>query len=87
MTTFKKLPTSKPMRPAKQINTIGEDWNNCSMLRYLIKKARQFAAPIQLAERSADRLAHLEDGEIHCYHHAADECAEYHHDDGFHQAG
>lgn len=35
----------------------------------------------------ANNLTHFEYRQIHRYHHAADQRAEHHHDDRFHQAG
>src|SRR5690606_14388715 len=88
MTTFRKLPTSRPMRAAAAIAK-GGDWARRSSIgrgRAGQGGARIAAAGTRRPLARSDHLAELEDGQVHGHDQAPDQGAEDDHDEWFQQA-
>lgn len=73
------------------MNRSGRDsssWKNSDMSgvseEAILPAKCRVAAHTYLSFDASNYFAHLEDRQIHCYNHAADQCAKHHHDDGFH---
>src|SRR5712691_1981920 len=90
MTTFRNEPTMSPSARHSHGNTIG--WAAVLRMSLIGSNKKGYGRAVTLSTRRAmemmlDRLADLEDRQVHSDHHAADQHAENHHDHRFHQTG
>src|SRR6267143_2025831 len=90
MTTFRNEPTMSPSARDSHGNTIG--WAAALRMSLIGSNKKGYGRAVTLSTGCAmeimlDRLADLEDRQVHRDHHAADQHAEHHHDHRFHQAG
>src|SRR6185295_11354247 len=97
MTTFRKLPTTRPTTTAATMNSQGAALKTSTIViaRRGVRREADFVGPEQVTPHSprppphlfSDRLAHLEDREIHGDDQAADQRAQHDHDHRFHEGG
>src|SRR5712692_11095981 len=90
MTTFRNEPTTSPNARHSHGNTIG--WAAVLRISLIGSNKKGYGRAVTLSTRRVmeimlDRLADLEDRQVHRDHHAADQNAEHHHDHRFHQTG
>src|SRR5258708_13426234 len=90
MTTFRNEPTTSPSARHSHGNTIG--WAAVLRISLIGSNKKGYGRTVTLSTRCVmkimlNRLAELEDGQVHRDHHAADHHAEHHHDHRFHQTG
>src|SRR3989449_11439822 len=90
MTTFRNEPTMSPNTRHSHGNTIG--WAAALRMSLIGPNKKGYSRVVTLSTGCAmeimlDRLADLEDRQVHRDHHAADQHAEHHHDHRFHQTG
>src|SRR3977135_2245245 len=90
MTTFRNEPTTSPSARPSHGNTIG--WAAALRMSLIGSNKKGYGRAVTLSTRCVmeimlDRLADLEDRQVHRDHHAADQHAEHHHDHRFHQTG
>src|SRR5256885_14857093 len=90
MTTFRNEPTTSPNTRRSHGNTVG--WAAALRMSLIGPSKKGYGLAVTLSNRCAmelmlDRLADLEDRQVHRDHHAADQHAEHHHDHRFHQTG
>src|SRR5260221_4820007 len=90
MTTFRNEPTTSPNARHSHGNTIG--WAAALRISLIGSNKKGYGRAVTLSTRRVmeimlDRLADLEDRQVHRDHHAADPHAEPHHDHPFHPTG
>src|SRR6266850_530006 len=90
MTTFRNEPTTSPSTRHSHGNAIG--WAAALRISLIESNKKGYGRAATLSTRRAveimlDRLADLEDRQVHRDHHAADQHPEHHHDHRFHQTG
>src|SRR5207248_11711574 len=90
MTTFRNEPTTSPNTRHSHGNTVG--WAAALRISLIGSNKKGYGWTVTPSPRCAmgimlDRLADLEDRQVHRDHHAADQHAEDHHDHRFHQTG
>ena len=65
-----------------------DEWNHGELAVFIIRRDHSGRTKLcSLIRGALNGFTHLEYRQVHRYHHAADQRAEYHHDDRFHQAG
>src|SRR5881392_188820 len=90
MTTFRNEPTTSPNTRHSHGNTVG--WAAALRISLIGSNKKGYGwtvtpSPRYVMRIMLDRLADLEDRQVHRDHHAADQHAEHHHDHRFHQTG
>src|SRR5258708_19346602 len=90
MTTFRNEPTMSPSARHSHGNTIG--WAAALRMSLIGSNKKGYGRAVTLSTRCVmemmlDRLADLEDRQVHGDHHAADQHPEHHHDHPFPQTG
>src|SRR5258708_22187059 len=88
MTTFRNEPTMSPSARHSHGNTIG--WAAVLRMSLIGSNKKGYGRAVTLSTRRAmemmlDRLADLEDRQVHGDHHAADHHPEHHHNHRVHQ--
>src|SRR5256885_16889191 len=90
MTTFRNEPTMSPNTRHSHGNTVG--WAAALRMSLIASNKKGYGRAVTLSTGCAmeimlDRLADLEDRQVHRDHHAADQHAAHHHDHRFHPNG
>src|SRR5256885_11616779 len=90
MTTFRNEPTTSPNTRHSHGNTVG--WAAALRISLIGSNKKGYGWTVTPSPRCAmgimlDRLADLEDRQVHRDHHAADQHAQDHPDHRFHQTG
>src|SRR5713101_4322390 len=90
MTTFRNEPTANPNTRHSHGNTDG--WAAVLRISLIGSNKKGYGRAVTLSTRCVmeimlDRLADLEDRQVHRDHHAPDQHAEHYHDHRFHQTG